>query len=46
MNKAAIIAKEIGKIPVLAFGNSTGDASMLNFTISNTEHKNLAFIIK
>ncbi len=46
MNKAAIMAQEIGKLPVLSFGNSTGDASMLNFTISNPDYKSLAFIIK
>jgi len=32
MNKVQAIAKEIGKQPVLAFGNSSGDTSMLNYT--------------
>ena len=33
MNKVVAIAREIGKQPVLAFGNSRDDASMLNYTI-------------
>ena len=33
--KSAAIAREIGKRPVLAFGNSTGDYSMLNYAEGN-----------
>lgn len=46
MNKVIQIAQQIGKIPVLAFGNSTGDSSMLNLTIENQEKKSMSFIIK
>ena len=45
MNKVSNIAKEIGKQPVLAFGNSSGDASMLNYTIYNNKHKALSFAL-
>ena len=43
MNKVSNIAQEIGKQPVLAFGNSSGDASMFNYTINNNKYKALAF---
>lgn len=43
MNKVLNIAQEIGKRPVLAFGNSSGDSSMFNYTISNPQYKGLAF---
>lgn len=43
MNKVANIVREIGQQPVLAFGNSSGDASMFNYTISNNKYKALAF---
>ena len=36
--KPAAIVREIGKRPVLAFGNSSGDYSMLNFAEGNPEH--------
>ncbi len=45
MNKVSAIAKEIGRQPVLAFGNSTGDTSMLNYTIQNNKYKSAAFIL-
>ena len=34
-NKVLQITQEIGKIPVLTFGNSSGDVSMHNFCLSN-----------
>ena len=34
-NKTIWIQKEIGKIPVLAFGNSGSDTSMLNYTLDS-----------
>ncbi len=34
-NKVLQISQEIGKVPVLAFGNSSGDCSMLNYCLSN-----------
>ena len=45
MNKVSAIYKEIGKQPVLAFGNSSGDLSMLNYTINGNKYKSAAFFI-
>lgn len=45
MNKVATIVQEIGVQPVLAFGNSSSDASMLNYTIDGNKYKALAFMI-
>lgn len=45
MNKVATIVQEIGIQPVLAFGNSSSDASMLNFAIAGNKYKALAFMI-
>ena len=45
MNKVIAIADEIGKQPVLAFGNSGGDTSMLNYAITGNKHKSLAFFV-
>ena len=45
MNKVSYIAKEIGKQPVLAFGNSGGDTSMLNYTVYGNKHKSAAFFV-
>jgi len=45
MNKVATIVREIGAKPVLAFGNSISDASMLNYTINNNKYKALAFML-
>lgn len=44
-DKPAAIAREIGKRPVLAFGNSSGDYSMLNFAESNPEHDGMSFLV-
>lgn len=44
-NKVKQIMQEIGKVPVLAFGNSGGDCSMLNYCMSNTEHRSAAFML-
>ena len=43
-NKVLQIAQEIGKIPVLSFGNSGGDAAMHNYCLSNTL-KSAAFML-
>ena len=43
MNKVANIVREIGKQPVIAFGNSSGDSSMFNYTITNNKYAALAF---
>ena len=45
LNKVKAIAKEIGKQPVLAFGNSTGDTSMLNYAIYGNKYKSEAFLV-
>lgn len=43
--KPAAIAREIGKRPVLAFGNSSGDYSMLNYAEGNPKHTGMGFFI-
>ena len=43
--KPAAIAREIGKRPVLAFGNSAGDYSMLNYAEGNPEHTGMGFFV-
>ena len=43
--KSAAIAREIGKRPVLAFGNSSGDYSMLNYAEGNPDHASMGFFI-
>ncbi len=45
MNKVTAITKEIGKQPVLAFGNSSGDVSMLNYAISNPKYKGEGYML-
>ena len=43
MNKVAQIVREIGRQPVLSFGNSGGDTSMHNYTIFNNRYRSAAF---
>ncbi|MBR3224135.1 MAG: haloacid dehalogenase-like hydrolase [Atopobiaceae bacterium] len=43
--KVDAIAREIGKQPVLAFGNSSGDAAMLNYALSENAHPSAAFMV-
>ena len=43
--KPAAIAREIGKRPVLAFGNSSGDYSMLNYAEGNPCHAGMGFLV-
>lgn len=45
MNKVALMTREIGKKPVLAFGNSSGDTSMFNYTLTGNKYKSLAFFV-
>ncbi len=45
MNKVTVILQEIGKQPVLSFGNSTGDASMAEFVTSNNPYPSMAFML-
>lgn len=44
-NKAAMIQQEIGRVPVLAFGNSTGDFSMATYTLSNKKYGGRAYML-
>ena len=44
-NKVTVIEQEIGVQPVLAFGNSGGDAAMANYTINNNKYKSAAFML-
>ena len=45
MNKVSNMAREIGKKPVLAFGNSTGDSSMINFALRDNKYRTAAFLV-
>jgi phosphoglycolate phosphatase-like HAD superfamily hydrolase len=45
MNKVILILREIGVQPVLSFGNSTGDASMAEYVITNNQYRSLAFML-
>ena len=44
-NKVLQIAQEIGRQPVLSFGNSSGDVSMHNYTISGNKYRSAAFML-
>ena len=44
-NKAAMIQQEIGRMPVLAFGNSTGDFSMATYTLQNKKYGGRAYML-
>ncbi len=44
-NKVLQISQEIGKVPVLSFGNSGGDCSMHNYCLSNSKHRCAAFML-
>ena len=44
-NKVRQISQEIGKVPVLTFGNSSGDCAMHNYCLSNTAHRAAAFML-
>ena len=44
-NKISLIAREIGKQPVLAFGNSSGDLSMFNYTMNGNKYRSAAFFV-
>ena len=44
-NKVKNIAQEIGKVPVLSFGNSGGDSAMHNFCLANKKYKTRAFML-
>ena len=44
-NKVKQIAQEIGKVPVLSFGNSSGDSAMHNYCLGNKQYKSDAFML-
>jgi phosphoserine phosphatase len=44
-NKVLQIAQEIGRQPVLSFGNSSGDVSMHNYVLYNNRYKSAAFML-
>lgn len=45
MTKVDAIVREIGRQPVLAFGNSSGDVAMLTYVISDNENPSAAFMV-
>ncbi|MBQ7202786.1 MAG: haloacid dehalogenase-like hydrolase [Eubacterium sp.] len=45
MNKVTVIQQEIGKQPVLAFGNSGSDSSMAEYTINHNKYPAKAFML-
>ena len=45
MNKVSVIQQEIGKQPVLSFGNSGTDSSMCEYTINNNKYPAKAFML-
>jgi hypothetical protein len=44
-NKVSQISQEIGKIPVLSFGNSSGDQAMHNYCLSNSKYRTATFML-
>ena len=44
-NKVIGIIREIGKQPILAFGNSGGDKDMANYVITNNTYESRAFMV-
>jgi len=44
-NKIVGIIREIGKQPLLAFGNSGGDSCMANYVINDNKYESLAFMV-
>ena len=44
-NKVLQIAQEIGKVPVLSFGNSSGDEAMHNYCMGNRKYRTLTFML-
>ena len=44
-NKVRQIIQEIGKMPVLSFGNSSGDQAMHNYCLSNPKYRTAVFML-
>ncbi|MBR1635348.1 MAG: haloacid dehalogenase-like hydrolase [Lachnospiraceae bacterium] len=45
MNKVSAISQEIGKVPVLSFGNSSGDVSMAQYVENNSKYEGRAYMV-
>ena len=45
MNKVLQIVQDIGRKPVLSFGNSSGDVSMHMYTVSDNPYRSAAFML-
>ena len=45
LNKVVFIERELGRRPILAFGNSSGDYAMLNYAQSNPDHKGMGLLV-
>jgi phosphoserine phosphatase len=44
-NKVFQICQEIGKVPVLSFGNSAGDCAMHNYCLGSSRYRSAAFML-
>ena len=44
-NKVRQISQEIGKVPVLSFGNSSGDCAMHNYCLGNQQYRTATFML-
>ena len=44
-NKVLAMQREIGRTPVLVFGNSSGDFAMANAALQNTQYKGQAYML-
>ena len=44
-NKVLQISQEIGKVPVLSFGNSSGDCAMHNYCLGNQKYRTATFML-
>ena len=44
-NKVLQISQEIGKVPVLSFGNSSGDCAMHNYCMGNAKYRTATFML-
>ena len=44
-NKVLQISQEIGKVPVLSFGNSSGDEAMHNYCMGNEKYRTATFML-
>ncbi|MBR0149120.1 MAG: haloacid dehalogenase-like hydrolase [Lachnospiraceae bacterium] len=45
MNKVSAISQEIGKVPVLSFGNSSGDYSMANYVTDSNKYSTFVMML-